>query len=103
MDRNTKPGRKVNHCRHYILGDHNLSHCSFFVKRKMKETITDASHLIRDLRKNKTENTDIFPKEYSEITAQMLKIRADMQEHERLLKEKTDRKNDLITYFDSRI
>lgn len=71
----------------------------FFEKRKMRETITDASHLIRDLMESKTENTDIFPKEYSEITAQMLKIRADMQEHERLLKEETDRKNDLITYL----
>ena len=71
----------------------------FFEKRKMKETITDTSHLIRDFMESKTENTDIFPKEYSEITAQMLKIKADMQEHERLLKEETERKNDLITYL----
>lgn len=43
--------------------------------------------------------TSIFPKEYAEISTQMVEIKATMQRHEQILKEEATRKNDLIAYL----
>ncbi len=72
----------------------------FHAKTKVKKSITDTSRMIHDFMDPNTTNTaNIFPKEYAEISAQMLTIRSDIQKHEQILKEETERKNDLITYL----
>ena len=45
------------------------------------------------------ETTEIFPKEYAELSVQMAEIKSTMQRHEQILKEEAARKNDLITYL----
>ncbi len=45
------------------------------------------------------EATEVFPKQYSEISACMAQIKSTMQQHEHILKEEGIRKNDLITYL----
>ncbi len=71
----------------------------FYAKSKVQESITYTSHMLHDFMKTEKESTDIFPKEYSEISAQIAEIKATLQQHEQTLKEETARKNDLIVYL----
>src|SRR5699024_274718 len=62
--------------------------------------ITQTSHMIHDFMSTDIDNTtSIFPKEYAEISTQMVEIKATMQRHEQILKEEATRKNDLIAYL----
>ena len=45
------------------------------------------------------EAVEVFPKEYAEISTQMVEIKSTMQRHEQILKEEAARKNDLIAYL----
>lgn len=66
-------------------------------KAEVRRSITRTARMIHEfMLDNKSE---IFPKEYAEISARMLEISADMQRHERLLKEEAERKNDLTAYL----
>lgn len=74
----------------------------FYGKGKKRETITEASSMIHDFLQSvtlQTEAANIFPKEYAEISAQMLEIRSGVQSREQLLREESERKNDLIAYL----
>ena len=71
----------------------------FHSKGKVRQSVTQISHLIHDFMDADTGSTDIFPKEYTEISMQMVEIKDVMQKHEQRLKEEASRKNDLIAYL----
>lgn len=66
---------------------------------KVKKSITATGEMLHDFMSTEKEATEIFPKEYAEIAAQIAETKAAMQRHEQILKEETTRKNDLITYL----
>lgn len=68
-------------------------------KRHTENAITEVSGMIRDYMAGSEDATDIFPAEYSEISAQMVEIKSQMQRNEQILKDEATRKNDLITYL----
>lgn len=70
-----------------------------YAKRKIKQTISDISDMTHSYMMGEAEATDIFPKEYAELSTQLVEIKSTMQRHEQLLKEEAARKNDLIVYL----
>lgn len=70
-----------------------------YANLKVKRTITAIGEMLHDSMQTKKETTEIFPKEYAEIAAQVAEIKATIQQHEQILKEETTRKNDLIAYL----
>ena len=74
-----------------------ISH--FYAKSQVKKSITNTSHMLHDFMVKAQGATDIFPKEYAEISAQMIEIKATIERHEQTLKEENVRKNDLIAYL----
>lgn len=70
-----------------------------YAKRKIKQTISDISDMTHFYMMGEEEATDIFPKEYAELSTQLVEIKSTMQRHEQLLKEEAARKNDLIVYL----
>ena len=69
-------------------------------KTMVRQSVTQTSHMIHDFMSTDIDNTtSIFPKEYAEISTQMVEIKATMQRHEQILKEEATRKNDLIAYL----
>lgn len=71
----------------------------FYAKKKVSKTITSTSEMIHTYMNGSKEATEVFPKQYSEISACMAQIKSTMQQHEHILKEEGIRKNDLITYL----
>lgn len=70
-----------------------------YAKRKINQTVTDISTMIHSYMQGNGEAADIFPKEYAEVSTQIVEIKSTMQRHEQLLKEEAVRKNDLIVYL----
>lgn len=70
-----------------------------YANLKVKRTVTAIGEMLHDSMQADQEVTEIFPKEYAEIAAQMAEIKATIQQHEQILKEETTRKNDLIAYL----
>ena len=68
-------------------------------KKEKKRVITAVSQMIYQYMDKDAEAAEVFPKEYAEILAQMLEIKADIQKNEQILKEEASRKNDLIAYL----
>lgn len=68
-------------------------------KSEVKKSVTEASNMIHEYMSNSKNSTDIFPKEYAEIFAQVTEIKSAMERHERIIKEEAKRKNDLIAYL----
>lgn len=68
-------------------------------KRQVRASIEETGWMISLYMKSGAEASEIFPKEYAGVSAQMAEIRAMMQRHEQLLKEEASRKNDLIAYL----
>ena len=71
----------------------------FYAKKKVSKTITSTREMIHTYMNGSKEATEVFPKQYSEISACMAQIKSTMQQHEHILKEEGIRKNDLITYL----
>lgn len=71
----------------------------FYARKKIRQTITNASLMIQEYMAGDKEASKIFPKEYAEISSQMLEIKSTMQHHEQILKDEANRKNDLIIYL----
>ena len=71
----------------------------FHSKSKVRQSVTQISHLIHDFMNMNSDTASIFPKEYAEISAQMAEIKSAMLRHEQILKEEAARKNDLIAYL----
>lgn len=71
----------------------------FHSMAKVRQSVTQISHMIHDFMNADTGSGDIFPKEYAEISIQMTEIKTIMRKHEQRLKEEASRKNDLIAYL----
>ena len=71
----------------------------FHSMAKVRQSVTQISHMIHDFMNADTGSGDIFPKEYAEISIQMTDIKTIMRKHEQRLKEEASRKNDLIAYL----
>ena len=71
----------------------------FYAARREKQVVHEASKMIDAYMHHDREVTEVFPREYAEISAQMAEIKSDMQHHEQVLKQEAARKNDLITYL----
>ena len=70
-----------------------------YTRKKVNKTVTDISDMIHSYMTDQGEAVDIFPKEYAEVSTQIVEIKSTMQRHEQLLKEESARKNDLIVYL----
>lgn len=71
----------------------------FYAARREKQVVHEAGKMIGDYMHHDREVTEVFPREYAEISAQMAEIKSDMQHHEQVLKQEAARKSDLITYL----
>ena len=71
----------------------------FYGDRREKKVIRDAGRMIGTYMHHDREVTEVFPREYAEISVQMAEIKAAIQRQEQLQKEEAGRKNDLITYL----
>ena len=71
----------------------------FYANKKVRETVTNVSQMIQNYMAGDKEATKVFPKEYAEISSQMLEIKSAMQHHEQILRDEANRKNDLIVYL----
>lgn len=70
-----------------------------FMHKKVRSSISWTSDMIQRYMQNDLEISQVFPKEYSEVSAQMAQLKSDMQRNEQILREEASRKNDLITYL----
>lgn len=68
-------------------------------RKKVNRTVTEISEMIHNYMMNDVDATDVFSKEYAEVSTQIVEIKSTMQRHEQLLKEESVRKNDLIVYL----
>ena len=71
----------------------------FYARAKMRRTVTEISRKIQQYMQQEGNQSDIFKKEYAEVSAQMAEIKSTIQRHEQILKEEATRKNDLIAYL----
>ena len=71
----------------------------FYAAKREKQVVHEAGRMINNYMHHDREVTEVFPREYAEISVQMAEIKADMQRHEQVLKQEAARKNDLITYL----
>ncbi|WP_308593889.1 HAMP domain-containing sensor histidine kinase [Marvinbryantia sp.] len=67
--------------------------------KKVRESITETSNMIRRYMAGDRDVEEVFPAGYEEIAMQMTAIKNDMQRREQTLKEEVSRKNDLIVYL----
>ncbi len=65
----------------------------------VKKSVTAVSRMIHQYMVGDYEASEVFPKEYAEISVQMAEIKTTMQRHEQVIKDEVARKNDLITYL----
>lgn len=70
-----------------------------YAERQIKNSVSETAEMIRRYMTTQREVSEVFPKEYAEVSAQMAQIRAVMQKNEQVMKEEAARKNDLITYL----
>lgn len=70
-----------------------------YAEQQVQKSVSDTAEMIRRYMTTQREVSEVFPKEYAEVSAQMAEIRSVMQQHEQVIKEEAARKNDLITYL----
>ena len=71
----------------------------FSLKKQQKKLISKTAEMIHDYMKKECDVSEVFPQEFSEISTQLVQIKADMERKEQYLKMETQKKNDLITYL----
>lgn len=71
----------------------------FSLKKQQKKLISKTAERIHDYMKKECDVSEVFPQEFSEISTQLVQIKADMERKEQYLKMETQKKNDLITYL----
>lgn len=71
----------------------------FYAEKRERQVVQELGRLIGDYMHHDREVTEVFPREYAEISAQIAEIKFDMQSQEQVLKQEAARKNDLITYL----
>ena len=65
----------------------------------LKKLVSKTAEMIHNYMKKECDVSEIFPQEFSEISTQLVQIKADMERKEQYLKMETQKKNDLITYL----
>lgn len=70
-----------------------------YAARKVRRSIADTGKMISRYMNTESGAGDIFPPEYSEVSAQIVEIRANMEHSAQILKSEAARKNDLIVYL----
>lgn len=81
----------------WIIGTYVVSR--FCIRRSVRNTIASISDGIRAYMQHGESLRECFEEDYFEISAQMAEVKSNIQLHEQLLKEETQRKNDLIAYL----
>lgn len=71
----------------------------FHAKSKVRKAVTEISKTMNEFMQSEKDAADLFPKEYAEISTQMVEIKSAMWQKEQMLKEEANRKNDMITYL----
>ena len=71
----------------------------FRAKAAVRKAVTKISKTIHEFMQSEKDAADLFPKEYAEISTQMVEIKSIMRQHEQILKDEANRKNDLIAYL----
>lgn len=71
----------------------------FHAKTEVRKAVTKISKTIHEFMQSEKDAADLFPKEYAEISTQMVEIKSIMRQHEQILKDEANRKNDLIAYL----
>ena len=79
-----------------IIGSSVYIILHFSLKKQQKKLISRTAEMIHDYMKKECDVSEIFPQEFSEISTQLVQIKADMEQY---LKMETQKKNDLITYL----
>ena len=74
-----------------------ISH--FRAKAEVRKAVTQISKVMHEFMQSERDAADLFPKEYAEISTQMVEIKSTMRQHEQILKDEANRKNDLIAYL----
>ena len=69
------------------------------MKAEVRKAVTQISKVMHEFMQSKRDAADLFPKEYAEISTQMVEIKSTMRQHEQILKDEANRKNDLIAYL----
>ena len=82
-----------------IIGSSVYIILHFSLKKQQKKLISRTAEMIHDYMKKECDVSEIFPQEFSEISTQLVQIKADMERKEQYLKMETQKKNDLITYL----
>lgn len=70
-----------------------------YAEKQVQRSVSETAEMIRRYMTSQREVSEVFPKEYAEVSAQMTQIRSAMQRNEQVMKEEAARKNDLITYL----
>src|SRR5699024_6314926 len=71
----------------------------FHAKTEVRKAVTKLSKTIHEFMQSEKDAADLFPKEYAAISTQMVEIKSIMRQHEQILKDEANRKNDLIAYL----
>ena len=72
----------------------------YYARRRVGETITQTGRCIHFYMTNdNADATEVFPAEYIELSAQMVQLKAFLQQQQQTLQEEARRKDDLITYL----
>lgn len=71
----------------------------FHAKTEVRKAVTKISKTIHEFMQSEKDAADLFPKEYAEISTRMVEIKSIMRQHEQILKDEANRKNDLIAYL----
>ncbi len=70
-----------------------------YAARREKQVVHEVGKMIGVYMHHDREVTDVFPREFAEISVQVAEVKSDMQRHEQALQQEAARKNDLITYL----
>ena len=82
-----------------IIGSSVYIILHFSLKKQQKKLVSKTAEMIHNYMKKECDVSEIFPQEFSEISTQLVQIKADMERKEQYLKMETQKKNDLITYL----
>lgn len=70
-----------------------------YAKVRSRKNIKEIREMLHDYILSEKDAADVFPEDYGEIATEMAEIKAQMRNHEQILKVELSRKNDLILYL----
>ncbi len=70
-----------------------------YARSQVRKSVSQATRMIHLYMSHDLDASDVFPRSYAELSAEMVQIKAEMERREQALKTESSRKNDLITYL----